>query len=821
MKVALSAAKTAVEITRRFPAKDPRTFETNAGNSLPSVGDVIKPETSVTSLEPLPPEAQRLLDVKRFNNILLNRVMAGQELSLQQCAAVNLGKTAHIKVVPGWNLFATAAIKSLKELLACRVDDDNDDSDNDSDDGDDSDDSDDGDGDSDGDSDSDDDDGDSDDDGDRNDGDGDGTTTDTCLSVNNEVDNDSVTNLRFSQLETTDSIENVSTKSPLNRKRQRTSTITPPVTISDIFGDNSDDDSIDVMKHNCVNDDDYSIADIVSENESTNDEDDDDNSENDEEFGREIMNYFDRGLEDDLPESSTSGMGTLSVVDIGFGKKKTVSQADDYRFSNLSNIISLYEFCGIVSKRPMNASEKKEIGIGLCTEEYLNSISSDNQIGIQIARNAIQMNKMNIDQMVIEDDSDVPSTKAHRGRVKNSTMVFDDSHPERWTHILWIKSKYNLPVINGSVPRLPHTLKKGSSQAKHYASSFFLTLFKPWAKIKGKNGLSWNKFELFIRQCAAPTATYRQRAILQTILRMLNGMRISSKKKKLLNKWRVRGVVPWNLLEAQDKMRAYERNECRRKGMIGIPDECAYRKISHDEYNHSNSFYENIENADDGEEFLTLTRDLLFTTIASHIDGTEEDKTRRDQQKMDKQTAYTMDTIDKMLNIYKDVITGLKDTGKHSIITNSEEVQKAHEDLNRIFLLTESQVKDNYDIMKIELATVDDVLRPIEIESLTHVPGHTSVCICEEGDEPADNSDWIRDTEVWPVLNKEQEAIATEIYQHARSKLNHSLHPHRHKLPPQKLIMIKGGPGTGKTTLMKEVQRRVSVYASRINHPQV
>jgi len=729
--------------------------------------------------------------------------MAGQELSLQQCAAVNLGKTAHIKVVPGWNLFATAAIKSLKELLACRVDDDCDDGDSDDCDSDDCDSDDDG------------DDCDSNSGSDEDDGDGDGAKTNTCLSANNKVDNESVTNLRFSQLETTDSIENISTKSPLNRKRQRIFATTPPVTISDIFGDNSDDDSINVMKHDCVYDDDYSIADITSENECTNDEDDDDNSENDEEFGREIMSYFDRGLEDDdLPESSTSGMGTLSVVDIGFGKKKTVSQADDYRFSKLSNIISLYEFCGIVSKRPMNASEKKEIGIGLCTEEYLNRISSDNPIGIQIARNAMRMNEMNIDQMVIEDNCDVSSTKVHRGRVKNSRMIFDDSHPERWTHILWIKSKYNLPVINGSVPRLPHTLKKGFSKAKHHAASFFLTLFKPWTEIKGKNGLSWEKFELFIRQCAAPSATYRHRAILQTILRMLNGMRISSKKKKLLNKWRVRGVVPWNLLESQDKMRAFERKECRRKGMIGIPDECAYRKISHDEYNHSNRCSDNIESAGDGEDFLTLTRDLLFTTIASHIDGTEEDKIRRDQQKIDKQTLYTKDTIDKMLNIYKDVITVLKDTGKHSIISNTEEIQKAHEDLNRMLSLTESRVKDNYNVMKIELATVDDVLRPI-------VPGHTFVCICEEGDEPADNPDWVRDSKLWPVLNKEQEAIATEVYRHARAKLNHSLHPHKHKLPPQKLIMITGGPGTGKTTLLKEVQRRVSTYATRINHPQV
>jgi len=352
-----------------------------------------------------------------------------------------------------------------------------------------------------------------------------------------------------------------------------------------------------------------------------------------------------------------------------------------------------------------------------------------------------------------------------------------------------------------------------------------LTLFKPWAEIDGKDSLSWKEFKVFIRRCAAPTATYRQRAILQTILRMLGGMRISSRKKRLLNKWRVRGVVPWNLLEAQEKMRSYEREECRRKGISGIPDECAYQKCSHDgSRDQSESFFNNPENGteDDGMDFA---RDVILRAAAVNADGGEEDKAKRDNDKLDIQTAFAKATIDSMTTIMKDVLEGLKEQGKHHSIVNPQQVIQAHQDLQLISKLGVANIKVHYKTMKKELS---DDFQPPDVETKSDSNVFESfeslecrACTCEEGDEPADEPNWKRDEKIWPILNDQQEMIAREIYNHARAKLNHELHPSKHLLPRQKLIMIKGGPGTGKTTLMKEVQRRVTSYACRMSHPQV
>ena len=135
-----------------------------------------------------------------------------------------------------------------------------------------------------------------------------------------------------------------------------------------------------------------------------------------------------------------------------------------------------------------------------------------------------------------------------------------------------IRSKFYLPVICGTVPRLPYTLKKGNSKAKNTAATFFLTLFKPHGLIHGKDGLSWSNFKSYVRECAAPTAKYNQRAILQTILNMLNGMRVSTRKKRLLNKWRVRGVTPWVLLDNDERLRIAERKVARGDG-INVPAE--------------------------------------------------------------------------------------------------------------------------------------------------------------------------------------------------------------------------------------------------------
>jgi hypothetical protein len=168
------------------------------------------------------------------------------------------------------------------------------------------------------------------------------------------------------------------------------------------------------------------------------------------------------------------------------------------------------------------------------------------------------------------------------------------------------------------------------------------------------------------------------------------------------------------------------------------------------------------------------------------------------------------------------VITKLKLQGKETILSNIKNVQQTHVDVKAIATMVKDDLTTKCKKMTIELPEIGNLDLKTNSTSENNGRGsYDNTCICEVGDAYIEDPTFKRDPKLWPALKKKQEALAHEIYLHARDKLNHQLHPERHPPPHQMLLLVKGAPGTGKTTLMKEIKRRVAVYARRIHHQQV
>ena len=106
-----------------------------------------------------------------------------------------------------------------------------------------------------------------------------------------------------------------------------------------------------------------------------------------------------------------------------------------------------------------------------------------------------------------------------------------------------MRSKLYMPVVCSSVPRLPYTLSKKSAGVQKQVAEFHLATFKPWGTIKkDKDKLNWECFLKYIRRLASDQVSFRER---ETIMNMNSGLRVSNRKKRMLNMYRTCGVIPW------------------------------------------------------------------------------------------------------------------------------------------------------------------------------------------------------------------------------------------------------------------------------------
>ena len=130
----------------------------------------------------------------------------------------------------------------------------------------------------------------------------------------------------------------------------------------------------------------------------------------------------------------------------------------------------------------------------------------------------------------------------------------------------------------------------------------------------------------------------------------------------------------------------------------------------------------------------------------------------------------------------------------------------------------------SFDIMKEQkkalrkelVDAVDIPVVPRDSVSMQDVSSTSVKSKLKIGDEPADEPP----SKPPITLNDDQEKLCCMLYKHVRAILNHQMDPFL--FPPKQLLLhISGGPGSGKTTLIKELQRRCKVYAMRIGSTQM
>jgi len=582
--------------------------------------------------------------------------------------------------------------------------------------------------------------------------------------------------------------------------------------------DSGNDDCVD-YNYDCEDDDDndsdYNPDDDVGDGPESDGSDMDlrdhciDNLNAGEEEMAQILDE-DYDSDDELVTGNERAIGTADLVSKGGGQILLVDQVTDYDRSNMTHLMSLYEYGGTVSKIPMSLTELATPGIGLVTEEYLANIPQEDVDGVAIAVNQLETQR---DRDADDSQDDGQDVRTDR-RKPNFRQVFKDSHPQRWTHIQILKSKLSLVIVIGKIPRLPKILGRCHKTEKAYAAEFLLTLFQPWDHIQGKRGLSWSAFKRFMRSLNSKDATYIERGRRQAVNNLLHGLQVSSKKKKMFNLWRTRGATPWPLLEARIRAEAAER-ERRRQAGENLPPESAYSKSSC----LTQSGGDGLVDDSDDEEGLAAEAILKDALLKSYEVNEFGEGSRPGSILNLEGTAIsaTATGLNSIINKYIEqwiLISNIK-YGTPPTIPGAE-------DVGIVSSLTKLEVTEQTAKFKKELP--DDNVKEIpSLDAMTIVNQNPAAASkLEFGDEPADVGGGVDDN-VDPLrvrLNPAQEAIAMELYKFVRSQLNHDMDPINRPLHPPIYLNIQGGPGSGKTTLMKEVFRRVNVYAARICHPQ-
>jgi len=492
-------------------------------------------------------------------------------------------------------------------------------------------------------------------------------------------------------------------------------------------------------------------------------------------------------------------------------------------------------------------------------------------------QNAEEEDKLNDDETDTSSirSATEKASKKKSGRHTNAVYSFSIHHPQFKTHIQCLKSKISIPEINGRIPRLPRILNEKTTKQQQAVAIFMLTLFKPWCLIQfiPLGGLTWENFLEFIRLLHKSNADSSSRNIYFTIENIMYGLSISAKKNKAFATFRSRGTIPWGLEKQMKEAEKKERKkftEALKKLIkenklqdIDVPDDEVYeealRNAEESAFDMGDEGNEETDHIDDLTE--QTVQELYETLVRNNL--TSEDKSGKIDTGKEHVIEYNNKATDILKDIYRDLSTVVSKETNTGIVTNTssilvslnsfegtfddvhaepeekkeeeeveekkeekEEEEEKNEDISPLIPTLRGQsyldaliekLKLTYSIEGEQIDTVKLIREAPVLDETTLIAGDSTqvspVELIETGDEDAYGTLDVQDRK---QLNTEQEYVCNKLYKLVRNNVDHFINPiSTPNIMKPLYMMVHGGPGSGKTTLFKELIRRTEAYITR------
>lgn len=396
-------------------------------------------------------------------------------------------------------------------------------------------------------------------------------------------------------------------------------------------------------------------------------------------------------------------------------------------------------------------------------------------------------------------------------------------HPFRYTHIEAIRSLQCTPVSSRKYPKLPHKVTRRETTEKTDAALYYLTLFCPIEPISGRlmnvgekclyPDASWSTFMHFLQFLGKNDGDFPNLHKLELICRMKTALCVNAKKKLCFTKYNYRGCKTWDEQSISNGLLVNERNIRRNNPAIRntIPPEYVYQLNSNDRFIDDDIVRRDINGAENNDCETQAILSELTRRIMSGENSAELALERRVLH-----ANNILGIVERLMTVINAPLIALHHHNHNftSLISNNSNSALIGITIDSIAAI-EARLDKNY---------VEDVVNEVVIPTIVnpHLPldfmGILSPIILENGDEPAEGVG-ILPPEGTIILNPIQEALCVLIYKRQRNIINANMDPTRFPLYPQLLMYIDNGPGTGKSTVLMEVIRRVNVYAARMKYP--
>ena len=434
------------------------------------------------------------------------------------------------------------------------------------------------------------------------------------------------------------------------------------------------------------------------------------------------------------------------------------------------------------------------------------------------------------------------SSKDKVGRHSNAVYPFDIRHPQFSTHIQCIRSKLCIPELLGRIPRLPKTLNQKSEKQQIQVAIFMLTLFKPWCVIDHVplGGLTWENFLTFVRSLNHNDADSSSRNIFFTMENILHGLVISAKKSKIFGMYRGRATVPWGVhkqIFEKEKEQRKVFTETLRKIInekklqdVDIPDDEDYNDV--EEFSGKSGLDMPDEGENEENNYKDIPLDELYQILVQN-NLTGENKYGQVDVGRIEAMQYNNKACNIMENLYKDlpigVQSGLDISKQQNMSSMVKRIDDFSEEPSTDTLSPERLQGKEYldallDKMRVPKTVMGEQIDIVKIVNQATSTDEDDQSVTGEGkvDEPTDLIE-NQEEDAYGIdivdrrqLNQEQEYVCTKFYKIVRHNINHFVDPTTTLCPSDPIYMIvQGGPGCGKTTLFKELIKRIEAYLSR------
>jgi hypothetical protein len=159
-----------------------------------------------------------------------------------------------------------------------------------------------------------------------------------------------------------------------------------------------------------------------------------------------------------------------------------------------------------------------------------------------------------------EPQYNMPDKKVTGSRKKNFAIEFDSGHPLAATHHLSLLSKQFTPIAAGAPRPTWNMWKKGGAHRRtfiKYYTTTFVPFWRSELEVKyvagtksAENYLQPNEFSALMKRWSKGSAV--QRCRYYTFHNMVKNMNVSSKTRRISNKWAYRAVDKWADMAAED-----------------------------------------------------------------------------------------------------------------------------------------------------------------------------------------------------------------------------------------------------------------------------